>query len=70
MRMIAMLGEGVSTRSTGPNIDWNGWKAFAVMIEKATSSEVIGLPSWNVAFGTSFSSSDLPSSWKLQLCAR
>jgi len=69
-RITAMLGAGVSTRSTGANIDWNGWFALIVMIEKATSSEVIGLPSWNVAPGTSRSSSDRPSSWKLQLSAR
>jgi len=45
MRMTAICGVGVSTRSTGPNIDWKGWLALIVMIEKATSSEVIGLPS-------------------------
>ena len=44
-RITAINGDGVSTRSTGSNIDWNGWLALIVMIENATSSLVIGLPS-------------------------
>ena len=70
MRMMAICGVGVSTRSTGANIDWKGWLALIVMIEKATSSLVMGLPSWKVAPARIFSSTDLPSSWKLQVSAR
>jgi hypothetical protein len=59
MRMMAICGVGVSTFSTGANMAWNGWLALIVMIEKATSSLVMGLPSWNVAPARSFSSSAL-----------
>ena len=61
-RITAINGDGVSTRSTGSNIDWNGWLALIVMIENATSSLVIGLPSWKVAPARSLSSSERPSS--------
>ena len=70
MRMMATLGLGVSTRSTAASMVENGWLALIAMIENATSSDVTGLPSWKTALGTTFSSSDLPSSWKLQLSAR
>ena len=69
-RITAICGVGVSTRSTGSNMDWNGWLALIVMIEKATSSLVIGLPSWKVAPGTSLNSTERPSSWNTQLSAR
>ncbi len=70
MRMMAVWASGVSTFSTGPIIVWNGWLALIAMIEKATSAEVIGLPSWNTAFLRRFSVSDLPSSASFQLSAR
>ena len=62
MRMMAVYGSGVSTFSTGPSMVENGWLALIAMIEKATSAEVIGLPSWNTAFLRRFSVSDLASS--------
>ena len=62
MRMIAVCGSGVSTFSTGPIIEVKGWLALIAMIEKATSAEVTGLPSWNTAFLRRFSVSDLASS--------
>ena len=70
MRMIAVCGSAVSTFSTGPSMVWNGWLALMAMIEKATSSEVIGLPSWNSAFLRRFRVSDSPSSASFHDSAR
>ena len=69
-RMMANSGDGVSSRSTGSNIDWNGWLALIARFEKATPSEVMGLPSWTVASLRSVSSNERPSSWNAQLSAR
>ena len=53
-RMTAVWGSGVSTASTGSNMVLRGgW--LDSMMEKATSSEVTGLPSWNTASGTRWS---------------
>lgn len=49
---------------------WNGWLALMAMMEKATSAEVMGLPSWNTAFLRRFRVSDLPSSASFQDSAR
>lgn len=65
-----MSGNGVSTRSTGASIVLNAWFDLMVMIDQATSSDVTGRPSWKVAPGASFSSSERPSSWNDQLWAR
>lgn len=54
-RMTAVWGSGVSTASTGSNMVLKGWLALIAMMEKATSSEVTGLPSWNTASGTRWS---------------
>ena len=59
--MTAVRGSGVLTVSTGANIDLKGWFAFTVSIENATSSEVIGLPSWKVAPSTRLSVTARPS---------
>ena len=40
--MTAVRSSGVSTLSTGAIMVLNGWFAFTVMMEKATSLEVIG----------------------------
>ncbi|MNX60776.1 hypothetical protein D3C86_916890 [compost metagenome] len=45
MRSIAVRASGVSTRSTGANMVWNGWFCLTAMMENATSSDVTGLPS-------------------------
>ena len=52
--MTAVRSSGVSTLSTGAIMVLNGWFAFTVMMEKATSLEVMGWPSWKVAPSTSF----------------
>lgn len=70
MRMMAVYGSGVSTFSTGASMVVNGWLALIAMIEKATSSEVIGLPSWNTASWRRCSVSDLPSSASFHDSAR
>ena len=48
-RMMAVAASGVSTRSTGSSIVLKGWLSRIVKIEKATSAEVTGVPSWNNA---------------------
>ncbi len=68
--MTAVWASGVSIASTGANIDLNGWFSLIVMIEKATSSDVTGVPSWKVAFFTRFSVTLSPSSPTAQLSAR
>lgn len=50
--MTAVCGSGVSTAVTGANMVLKGWFCLIVKMEKATSSEVTGLPSWKVASGT------------------
>ena len=70
MRMMAVCASGVSTFSTGPSIVVKGWFALIAMMENATSSEVMGLPSWNTAPRRRFSVSDLPSGASDQLSAR
>ena len=69
-RMTAVCGSGVSTVSTAPNMVLNGWFAFTVSTEKATSSEVTGLPSWKRALPRRLRVMDSPSSDTLQLSAR
>ena len=44
-RRMAVCGSGVSTFATGENIVLKGWFFLIVSIEKATSSDVTGLPS-------------------------
>ncbi len=70
MRMMAVYASGVSTFSTGPSMVVNGWLALMAMMEKATSAEVTGLPSWNTASLRSLSVSDLPSSASFHDSAR
>ena len=70
MRMMAVWGSGVSTFSTGPIMVVKGWLALMAMMEKATSSEVMGLPSWNTAPLRRFSVSDLPSAASDHFSAR
>ena len=48
-RMTAVYGSGVSTPDTGAYMALKGWLALIAMMENATSSEVIGVPSWNLA---------------------
>ena len=51
--ITAVCGSGVSTRSTASNIAMpKGWFALTVESENATSSDVIGWPSWKRAFST------------------
>jgi hypothetical protein len=60
------VSSGVSTLSTGANMVLKGWFSLIVSMVKATSSEVTGSPSWNVASRRRFrvkvspSSADLP----------
>ena len=71
LRLITtVLASGVSMLETGANIVWKGWFSLIVMIEKATSSLVTGLPSWKVAFFTKLSVTERPSSATVQLSAR
>ena len=60
--MTAVRSSGVSTLSTGAIIVLNGWFAFTVMMENATSLEVMGWPSWKVAPSTSLRVTVRPSS--------
>ena len=48
-RMTAVYGSGVSAPDTGAYMALKGWLALIAMMENATSSEVIGVPSWNLA---------------------
>ena len=69
-RRMAVCGSGVSTFATGENIGLKGWFFLIVSIEKATSSEVTGLPSWNFAFLRRLSVTLRPSAETFQLSAR
>ncbi len=40
--ITAVYGSGVSFLSTGSSIDLNGWYALTVLIDKATTFELIG----------------------------
>ena len=75
--LAARIGSTPKTKFRGnPDIfgrlvqDHDKHRALIAMIEKATSAEVTGLPSWNTAFLRRFSVSDLPSSESFQLSAR
>ena len=66
----AVCASGVSTASTGAYMVLKGWFSCTVRIEKATSLEVIGLPSWKVAPSTRWSVTVSPSSETSQRSAR
>jgi hypothetical protein len=69
-RTIAVCGSGVSTFSTGASMVLKGWFVLMAMIEKATSADVTGWPSWNTAFLRRFSVSERPSADRDHFSAR